>query len=298
MKIIVKNSKYHGKGVFATKSIKKGEFIDSFRGKTVKKDGIHVLWISDEEGILVQNDLKYANHDWENPNAEIKGIKLYAKRNIRKGDEILWDYSCGYCFEQNINLKNPLFDSNELSVIHYSIMNGNKDVFKNCLKTIKRNKMDLNSFDTYLDDDREYKGSILNWIVMFSRLDLLKIYLENKLPYDLKSSDYGYNVLHSAFYYGDTKILNYLFKNLSVKEIERLLLDKSKSEEFPLDFISIDGGKGYSYIVDYLFKKVYRTRELDFTAIRVNTDEFDNYFLGDYLLDSCNFSLFKNFIKT
>lgn len=94
-RVRVGDSHRHGCGLFARKRFRTGEFIAEFRGKPTSEDGLHVLWLRDEdggeEGLLVENDLRYLNHS-KKPNAEIDGLDLRAIRNIQPGAEILIHY--------------------------------------------------------------------------------------------------------------------------------------------------------------------------------------------------------------
>ena len=91
----VKKSSIHGKGLFAAVKIKRGEYMGSYDGPRVKDNGMHVLWVEENEGKWVgydgQNMLRYLNHCNE-PNAEFDGRDLYALRTIKKGEEITFDY--------------------------------------------------------------------------------------------------------------------------------------------------------------------------------------------------------------
>ena len=89
-------SKIHGRGVFATNLISKGQLIDTFRGFSCDdEDDIHVLWLEDGKGgwkgLFVTNDIRYANHSSQ-PNSELDGVYLYALRDIRPGEEITFHY--------------------------------------------------------------------------------------------------------------------------------------------------------------------------------------------------------------
>ena len=75
MKVEAGNSGIHGKGLFATDRISKGELVGKFKGMPTQSDGIHVLWFEDNsgwQGLEVNNVLKYANHS-SNPNVEVLG---------------------------------------------------------------------------------------------------------------------------------------------------------------------------------------------------------------------------------
>jgi len=106
-KLEVKKTDAYGYGTFATKAVKKGERLLVLSG--------YVLLLSEEEalpdtlsdnGIQITEDLSlcvtkkselgginYFNHSCE-PNAGIKGqIFLVAMRDIRKGEEVTFDYA-------------------------------------------------------------------------------------------------------------------------------------------------------------------------------------------------------------
>ena len=92
----VGESKIHGRGVFATRNISKGDLIDTFRGFPCDdEDDIHVLWLEDGKGgwkgLFVTNDIRYANHS-KNGNAELDGVYLYATKDIFTGEEITFHY--------------------------------------------------------------------------------------------------------------------------------------------------------------------------------------------------------------
>lgn len=94
-RISVKSSAIHGKGVFASKPIRKGVHLGEYAGKRTMEDGIHVLWVEDDEvgqfGIDGKNVLRFLNHSAV-PNAEFDGEHLYAIRGIKGGEEITFHY--------------------------------------------------------------------------------------------------------------------------------------------------------------------------------------------------------------
>lgn len=91
-----------GKGVFAKRPIKKGEMILRFRGELINSKQIKIREKSRQRNSLQIGNDKYidlekpgvlANHSC-NPNAGIKEDKiLVAIRNIKKDEEIRYDYS-------------------------------------------------------------------------------------------------------------------------------------------------------------------------------------------------------------
>lgn len=92
----IQTSPIHGLGLFARSPIALEEYIGTYEGRLTQDDGMHVLWIWNEdteqwEGIEGENELRYLNHSPE-PNAEWWGTDLYAIRNIEAGEEITFDY--------------------------------------------------------------------------------------------------------------------------------------------------------------------------------------------------------------
>ena len=95
--VYVADSAIHGTGVFASRDIKKGEYIGTFAGSETDSDGAHVLWVyeSDEAskpvGRIGRNLLRYLNHA-ASCNAQFDGFDLYATRSISCDVEITIDY--------------------------------------------------------------------------------------------------------------------------------------------------------------------------------------------------------------
>jgi SET domain-containing protein len=88
-------SPIHGRGLFALRRMRKDAYIATFEGRETKRDGIHVLWVVDEDGEEVgiegRNDLRFLNHS-RSPNAEFRGAELHALQNIQPGHEITFHY--------------------------------------------------------------------------------------------------------------------------------------------------------------------------------------------------------------
>jgi SET domain-containing protein len=89
----VKESAIHGKGLFARKNIREGEVLGYIKGKPTTEDGPHVLWLVEKaQGIHVECDLKYINHN-DNPNAcYYDDLSVVALRDIEKDEEITHNY--------------------------------------------------------------------------------------------------------------------------------------------------------------------------------------------------------------
>jgi hypothetical protein len=109
---IVRNSAIHGKGVFAARKIAAGTRIIEYEGERItarqaskrhdKKDGDphHTFFFSLESGRVIDgdrngNDARWINHSCA-PNCEAieEGgrVFIYALRDIRRGEELGYDY--------------------------------------------------------------------------------------------------------------------------------------------------------------------------------------------------------------
>lgn len=98
MKVYIKSSLQHGKGVFAQAPILAGETIITFSGPLLKRSEVH----EEDYHLQVGADLylgasgeadDYVNHSC-NPNAGFRdGLVLVARRDIGPEEEITWDYS-------------------------------------------------------------------------------------------------------------------------------------------------------------------------------------------------------------
>ena len=126
--IIVRNSKIHNKGVFATKDIKKGTKVIEYVGEKITKKeselraekqlkksknhttdgGVYIFELNkkyDIDGKVPWNPAQYINHSCD-PNCETesnnKKIWIVAMKNIKKGEELTYNY--GYdldCYEEH-----------------------------------------------------------------------------------------------------------------------------------------------------------------------------------------------------
>jgi len=127
--ILIKNSKIHGKGIYAKKNIKKGTKIIEYIGEIISKDegykragdqyklskknknlgAVYVFELNkkyDLDGSFKYNLARFINHSC-NPNSKYKqkGLRIWivAKNNIKKGEEISYDY--GYDLKEYKNHK-------------------------------------------------------------------------------------------------------------------------------------------------------------------------------------------------
>lgn len=105
----VRDSKIHGKGVFATRKIPAGELVIEYTGELItSKQAVqrynpspdnptHTFYFSLESGKVIDggNDARWINHACE-PNCEAREengrIFIYALRDIRRGEELNYDY--------------------------------------------------------------------------------------------------------------------------------------------------------------------------------------------------------------
>ena len=94
-RIEVRESPIHGKGVFARKRLREGQWIGRFEGDQTTENGTYVLWLIDEDGSEVgirgRNALRFLNHG-DPPNAEFEDADLFVLRNVQPGAELLIDY--------------------------------------------------------------------------------------------------------------------------------------------------------------------------------------------------------------
>lgn len=97
MKVRVKKSPQHGKGVFAAVDIAAGTEILTFTGPLLKrgqfKPGDYHLQIGDDLYLGASGKADdYVNHSCEPNTGFGKGLTLVALRGIARGEEITWDY--------------------------------------------------------------------------------------------------------------------------------------------------------------------------------------------------------------
>ncbi|HEX2529939.1 MAG TPA: SET domain-containing protein-lysine N-methyltransferase [Burkholderiaceae bacterium] len=109
---VVKNSRIHGTGVFAARRIAAGTCIIEYAGERITNETaiergssdpdnpFHTFYFSLEDGRLIDggvngNDARWINHACE-PNCEAREedgrVFIYALRDIRRGEELNYDY--------------------------------------------------------------------------------------------------------------------------------------------------------------------------------------------------------------
>lgn len=112
---VVKKSRIAGKGAFATRDIKKGERLVEYLGERVThavadaryddhaEDAHHTFLFNVNRSVVIDayvdgNDARFINHSCDpNCESEIERGRVFvdAIRNIRKGDELFYDYAYG-----------------------------------------------------------------------------------------------------------------------------------------------------------------------------------------------------------
>lgn len=87
----VASSKIHGRGLFATKTIKKGSLLGTCETVKSRSPGEHTLWL-DDTPVDVTCELRYINHSKQPNVAYYEDCTVVALRKIRRGEELTHDY--------------------------------------------------------------------------------------------------------------------------------------------------------------------------------------------------------------
>lgn len=124
-RIVVKNSRVHGRGVYAARKLKKGERVVEYRGERIKwkeadhrpasdpDDPNHTFFFSLSDGKTVidaavgGNNARWINHSCD-PNCESEEtddgrVFIEALRDIKRGEELNYDY--GLISEERLTKK-------------------------------------------------------------------------------------------------------------------------------------------------------------------------------------------------
>ena len=97
-KVYIKKSGQHGKGVFAASAIRQGETIMTFSGPLTHRSELNSadyhLQIGDDVYLGASGEADdYVNHSCAPNSGFSAGLKLIALCDIKKDEEITWDYS-------------------------------------------------------------------------------------------------------------------------------------------------------------------------------------------------------------
>lgn len=98
----IKESALHGMGLFARKRIRKGTVLGRAQGHVTNRNGPHVLWVTNNIGVHVQNDFRFINHSPRPNAAYLHDTTVVALRDIEAGEEILHDYEGVACLDAEI----------------------------------------------------------------------------------------------------------------------------------------------------------------------------------------------------
>ena len=88
----VRESPIHGRGLFATALIPADTVIGTLEGQAATKDGAYVLWLDDEKGFRVTNDLRFINHATRANAAYYDDLTVATLTDIQPGEEITHNY--------------------------------------------------------------------------------------------------------------------------------------------------------------------------------------------------------------
>ncbi len=88
----VQPSGIHGQGLFADCHISADTVIGYLEGSYTTQDGAYVLWLTEEQGFRVENDLRFINHHAQPNAAYFDDLTVTAIRDILPGEEITHNY--------------------------------------------------------------------------------------------------------------------------------------------------------------------------------------------------------------
>lgn len=116
-KFVIRSSPTHGRGAFATRTIRKGARIVEYRGARIKRevadqlpltdptDPYHTFLLDLGDGTVIDasqrgNTARWFNHSCD-PNCELieydgGRVFIHARRTIRAGEELRYDYQLQY----------------------------------------------------------------------------------------------------------------------------------------------------------------------------------------------------------
>lgn len=174
MKIYISKSKLHGKGIFVSRDIKKGEKLFIIKGKKInflidskiKARQAGLNWIGYDKNTWIDpvSYGLYINHSCE-PNSAIEGrLTVVAIKNIRKGEELTFDYSFNesdifWNFKCSCGFKNCRKTIRSIQFIEPKLISKNRKYIPNYfLKVFKTFKI------SNFKNESEMRNSWINFI--------------------------------------------------------------------------------------------------------------------------------------
>ena len=89
--VYVAESDLHGLGMFAARAIPAGTLIGRLVGMPTHDDGTYVLWVTEELGLELIDDLRFINHD-ASPNCALSDVDVTTLRDLVEDEELTHDY--------------------------------------------------------------------------------------------------------------------------------------------------------------------------------------------------------------
>jgi hypothetical protein len=170
-KIYIGKSDLHGKGIFASKNIRKGEVIFTVKGEKInflidnkeqaKKAGLNWFGFGKNQWIDVENNYcNNLNHSC-NPNSGIKNkIHIIALKNINKDEEITFDYSINeadifWSFKCNCGHKNCRKNIKSIQFLSTDLYNKHKSFISRYYQMVYR-RFNINHYKNTKDLKKEW----------------------------------------------------------------------------------------------------------------------------------------------
>ena len=314
-KLIVGISKIAGWGLFAKEDIKKDNLIGEYKGELINDDIVnkrdrfkdydrstYMFKLDDEYTVdsrKMGNMLRYANHSKINANSYPKiifsgghrKIGLFAKKNIKKGEEILFDYD-----GQGILGKQFSWINNEKKFINHNNFNNEKNVSN--FNSINNTKSVNNNINNSIINENE-KPKILTGI------DLNNIFTNN----NINSISFNFNENNKNNNFSNKSASKRKVKIKKIRESRYKLINSSKEKEKmeksnDLNFDKIDKNiikKDNLAIKDITIKDNIKNNNIKNITINDNIFFKDNIIkdnsIKDNIFDSINKSNENNIIK-
>ena len=263
-KLIVGISKISGWGLFANEFIKKDCLIGEYKGELITDDIVnkrdkfreyesctYMFKLDDEYTIdsrKMGNLLRYANHSKANSNTYPKivfsegqrKIVLIAKRNIFKGEEILFDYDgqgiLGKQFTWINDEKKSIKTDNNLNIREKSLNNNSNNSKERIIHSRKKENISNNENNNNeiinIEDDESINNNEINNDINLKNKEITDIkFFDN----NNKGTEEIINNINDIINFKEPKIILEKENNeiISVQEMKEREKDKEKDEEKP-----------------------------------------------------------------